>query len=154
MSLHVANSEPLTIWICDNCGNPIDRIQEGYVVWRLINDKYGGFMIVHQDRCDPGSGQGYTHSLALEDFLGAKGLARLLAWLSLGPLRGPSDDRPRVHDLDEYVDLVRRVQTPYYEEARHRFADEDVQYNLGDANEYAPYLPEVLKGIVDKTPGS
>jgi len=42
--------------------------------------------------------------------------------------------------LDEYVDLVRRVQTPHYEEARLRFSDEKTRHWLSDVNEYYPWL--------------
>jgi len=59
----------------------------------------------------------------------------------------------RVGDIDAYVDLVRRLQTPYYEEARARFGEEDVANWLSDANEHYPYLPETLKRIADRSPG-
>lgn len=58
-------------------------------------------------------------------------LAMLLSWLSHGPLVGPSETMPEVHDFDEYVNLVRRLHTPYYEEARGRFSDDDMTLARG-----------------------
>jgi hypothetical protein len=75
-----------------------------------------------------------------------------LSWLSAGPLR--EDGGIRVADMDEYVDLVRRVQTPYYEEARPRFGDEKTYHWLGDANEYYPYLPKTLQRIAEGALGA
>ena len=53
-----------------------------------------------------------------------------------------------VADLDEFVDLVRRFQIPYYEEARRHFSDPEVLDEFAEANEVYPYKPKVLKGIV------
>lgn len=101
-------------------------------------------------RCDPGGAHGYLSSMDLQHFLGPDGLALLLSWLSVGPLKGGGSG-PCVADLDEFVDFVRRVQTPYYEEARPHFGDEHTYYWLGDANEYHPYLPETLQDIAGGT---
>lgn len=137
--------KPLTKWECDVCGDLIESVAEGYVVWRRIEkDKEGDYRIIHQSRFDPGSGE-FMYSLPLEMFMGENGLAMLLSWLSPGPIHGPSDAWPEVHDFDEYVDFARRVHTPYYEEARSRFSDEDVKDRLADSNLYVPYRPETLE---------
>ncbi len=156
---------PLQAWLCDVCGELVtSHSNNGLVVWRT--DRTGGgfrdhdFKIVHKtidsdpepQRCDPGTAQGYNSSLDLDLFLGSNGLAMLLSWLSIGPLKGGGSD-PRVANMDEFVDFVRRVQTPYYEEARSRFDEETTHHWLGDANEYAPYLPETLRSIADGTLG-
>jgi hypothetical protein len=152
----------LRTWTCDTCGELVTSARnDGLVVW-CSNDalQYFGFKIVHKTmksdpepkRCDPGGAEGYTISLDLERFLGASGLAMMLSWLSAGPLKG--DGGIQVADMDEYVDLVRRVQTPYYEEARPRFGDEKTRHWLGDANEYYPYLPEMLQRIAEGTLGA
>lgn len=147
--------DPLTTWTCDTCGEEIDRVVDGYVVWRVVDDekhKYGDYRIVHQERCDPGSNRGFNSSMPLESFLGEEGLAMLLSWLSHGPLVGSSERMPEVNDFDEYVDLVRRLHTPYYEQARARFHEEDVRYRFGDANTYLPYRPEELRSIAEGEP--
>jgi hypothetical protein len=108
------------------------------------------FKIVHKTidgarRCDPG----YPASLDLMHFLGTDGLAMLLSWLSIGPIKGGGRPSIAVTDLDEFVDFVRRVQTPYYEEARPRFGDGKTLDWLSDANEYSPYRPDTLRKIAE-----
>ena len=70
----------------------------------------------------------------------------MLAFLSPGPLIKDREGEPfsRAQDLDEYVDLFRRFQTPWYEEARGRWSDSETQQKLADANEIYPYTPDVL----------
>jgi hypothetical protein len=160
--------EPLTTWLCDTCHEPITaEPNDGMVVWKTRRsgpeeedgNEYYGFMIVHKTissdpaprRCDPGDREGYLGSLDLPKFLGPEGLAMLLSWLSPGPVKGY--DYCRVASLDEFTDLVRRVQTPWYEQARPHFGDELTQHWLGDANEYYPYLPETLRRIAEGTLG-
>lgn len=139
--------QPLTKWRCDVCGELIEGIDRGYVIWRGTS-KSGGpyeFKIIHQAKCDDNS---YTSSGALNDFVGADGLAKLLSFLSVGPLKTAQGQSTRVvGDLDELVDFIRRVQTPYYEEARQRFSEEKVLEHFSDSNEVAPYLQSRLKSI-------
>lgn len=141
-------------WLCDTCGQIIKRARDGYVVWRkpTAQAPTADYRIIHQGQCDPGSSAGFTSSLALTDLLGAEGLAWLLAWLSPGPLLGPSDPQPP-QDLDAYVDLVRRLQTPWYEQARPRFQDTKVLQDLAGANEIYPYLPTTLRRIAERDLG-
>jgi hypothetical protein len=147
--------------VCDSCGDLVTAEENsGIVVWRTDRSDDGNkdfdFKIVHKSiqsdpeprLCDPGARRGYVSNLPLSVFLGPDGLAMLLSWLSIGPLRGGGQS-PRVADMDEFVSFVRRVQTPYYEEARFRFADEDTRQRLDDANEYYPYVPETLRRIAE-----
>jgi hypothetical protein len=140
-------TKPLTAWFCDVCGETVDA-ENGYVVWKTDeNLKSHYFKIIHQDRCDPDGD--YHSSAALKDFLGEDGLAYLLSHLSVGPiiLRRNRKSLCDVADIDEYVDFIRRVQTPYYEEARQKFSDSEVREDFSDANEVSPYLPQNLKRI-------
>ena len=124
--------EPLTRWECDECGGPV-TVKDGYVVWA---DKEGvdhRFRIIHQTICDDNNR--YLSSLPLSDFLGADGLSKLMSFMSYGPL----DDTPgeeiiphRIKDVNLFVDFLRRVQVPYYEEARRWFSD-------GDERESTPH---------------
>ena len=145
------SSTPLTQWSCDVCGEDITDATRGLVVWRRGNNlSHYGFKVVHKSidgrGCDPGASAGYTASLDISAFLGDVGLARLLAFLSPGPLIKDREGEPfsRAQDLDEYVDLFRRFQTPWYEEARGRWSDSETQQKLADANEIYPYTPDVL----------
>lgn len=143
----------LSRWFCDACGASIDSAADGIVVFQrkeLLAAEH--FMIVHKQsapghpRCDP---RGPTRWVDLTTLLGVDGLTYLLSFLSVGPLMGHA--RAGVVDHDGFVDLVRRVQIPFYEEARPQFHEESVQEQLGDANEVYPYLPETLKRIADGT---
>jgi hypothetical protein len=52
-----------------------------------------------------------------------------------------------------FVDLFRRAQTPWYEEARTRFQDSRVLEWFGGNNEHAPYIPKTLEEIAKDTFG-
>jgi len=140
--------KPLTKWYCDVCGQQIDDVERGYVIWKTTNEsKWHGFKIIHQTKCDPDD---YNMSLALHDFLGESGLTILLSQLSIGPIKKRKGQKPRcrIADMDEFVDFVRRVQTPFYEEARRYFSNHDLLEKYSDANEVFPYLPEQLEEII------
>lgn len=137
---------PLQQWICDVCGTVIETPKDGYVIWRSDGDgKDCDFKIIHKSRCDDRS---YPSSGELSDFLGAEGLTCLLSFLTIGPVMidNGGKDRVRVKDMAGFVDFLRRLQVPYYEEARQEFDNKGS--SLGDANEYYPYLPYVLKNMV------
>lgn len=139
-------SEPLSQWYCDVCGELIDRAEDGYVLWKTDGDLLGfDFKIIHKVRCDRG---GYPCSNALDQFLGFDGLTYLMGFLSVGPIKA-AQSQSRVRDLDEFVDFVRRVQIPWYEEARRRFDDEEVQLDYQDGTESAPYRQDALRGIAN-----
>lgn len=145
---------PLTTWICDTCGGTIDNPGRAIVTWRDDHDlRAYEFLLVHKNidgfNCDPGSLAGFSSSLDLDGLLGVDGAAWLLALLSAGPLKEPSDFMPRVKDFDGFVDLFRRLHTPWYEEARQRFNEGSVRDQLSDANEVLPYTERVLKAIAE-----
>lgn len=136
-------SAPLSSWTCDVCGDTIHKVEDGYLIWKNGDDmRAHGFKIIHRGQCDQ---KDHACSGALADFTGPAGLSVLLSHLSMGPLaaaRGAS--HCDVGNLDEFVDLVRRLHVPYYEQARQRFADPDVRDAMRDANEIQPYLPDTL----------
>ena len=86
------------------------------------------------------------------EFLGDKGLAYTLSFLSAGPVQSALGGAPQceISDFDGFVDFLRRVQTPYYEEARRHFRDPDLLDDFADANEVLPYLPDELQRIAAK----
>lgn len=142
---------PLTHWTCDVCGEGITDPNSGLVVWRRgVNLSHYGFKVVHKSigglDCDSGAAAGYTSNLDISAFLGEEGQARLLAFLRPGPLISDREGTSRTHveDTDEYVDLFRRFQTPWYEEARQKWDDSETQQKVADANEVYPYIPDVL----------
>lgn len=137
--------KPLTHWYCDVCGERIEDVKSGYVVWDSVEGH--GFKIIHKKRCDSHE---HNSSKALDEFLGPEGLTYLLAKLSAGPIlkvRGEGSPR-NMPNLDDYVDFVRRVQTPFYEEARRLFGTKKVLDDFCDANQYMPYLSKRLESMI------
>ena len=142
--------QPLTKWYCNVCGKPIEDAKNGYVIWKTTKEsKSHGFKIIHQTKCDR---KDHQASAALTDFLGENGLAYLLAKLSVGPIKKHIGQV--VHcdaaDIDEFVDFMRRVQTPFYEEARRHFGKHALLGDYSDSDEVYPYQPEQLEKIAKK----
>lgn len=130
--------DPLRQWYCDTCGGVIAEPHLGYVIWKMDDEgRNCGFKVIHQSICDR---KGYSLSGDIKSFLGEDGLNHLLSFLSIGPIKTRLREKNvcEVADLDEFVDLMRRMQLPFYEEARRRFSDEDVLYRFADANEEYP----------------
>jgi len=144
---------PLTRWYCDTCGEQIEKAEDGYVIWNDMGPEGPrSYKIIHQGRCD----QRETHnsSAALTDYLGADGLAIATAHVSIGAVKkrmGAGDSAPG--DVDAWVDFVRRVQLPYYEEARRCFGHPEYRERMSDSNEVAPYLEETLKDTIERFGG-
>lgn len=139
--------EPLTAWTCDTCGDLIHEVDSGLAIWNSdASLRKDGFKIVHKgDNCDPDRSM---QSLGLNDLVGQEGQAYLLSWLSYGPIKNHGNF-DRILDLDAYVDLFRRLQTPWYEEARPYFQSETIQEHWGDSNEVAPYDSDSLRRIAE-----
>jgi hypothetical protein len=145
------STKPLTRWSCDVCGDPVTADEnDGYVVWRHIDGQEGDFRIIHKIKCDDDR---YTSSLPLSNFLGSRGLATLTAFLSPGAFIAATYPKEKlnrmgfaIHDQHEFVDFFRRVQLPYYEEARSELwnPSEDTRELWADSGEVSPYLEESL----------
>ncbi len=141
---------PLQQWFCDTCGGVIEKPEDGYVIWRQDKDNLDfDFKIIHQSRCDNSR---YSSSAALGDFLGTEGLNILLSLLSYGQIKSNNGSLGgnSIKDMDEFVDFFRRLQTPYYEEARRHFWNGDLLADFSDANEMYPYQVEVLQRIISE----
>ncbi|UOQ56059.1 hypothetical protein MUN78_10120 [Leucobacter allii] len=105
-----------------------------------------GFEIIHKGRkCDP---EHKGMSLELSDMIGDQGMSTLLSFLSYGPLP-PRRGQPRIADMDEFVDLFRRLQTPGYEEARRHFRNPEVLDAFDGSPEDAAYVPDKLNWIAE-----
>lgn len=145
----MAKLKPLKEWICDVCGD-IVTVEDGYIIWRHTEDLMSefDFKIIHQGKCDI---QHYPSSGALKDFLGTDGLIKLTSFLSHGPIiyNNGMLAQPKIKDIGHFIDFLRRVQVPYYEEARIRFKNRELLNDLSDANEVYPYLEENLRAIIE-----
>lgn len=146
--------EPLNQWVCDKCRKVIESPRDGYFQWLskgddcMFNSQYG-FKIVHADpRChfygQPSEECGYPMS----DFEGNDRYSTLLNFLDPGVLLMKEYRGPRVRDMREFVEIMRRFMIPYYEEARLYFLQ------LPGDDEFAPdtqvYKEENLKRIIEK----
>lgn len=153
MNLNGPTQQPLSQWTCDTCGDLVAVAGDGIVVWRESHDGRAhhptDFRLVHKTgvraRCDPG----FTYSMEIADLLGPAGQSFLLSFLSSGPM-AKSSTFAKVDDLPAFVDLFRRLQTEWYEEARSRFTDPAVRAQFDDGNGFT-YRPEVLLGITTFT---
>lgn len=145
----VPTLRPLEQFVCDVCGDLIENVEDGYVIYRCENYRDCGFKIIHQGRCDDNKA---PKSEALKEFLGARGLIMLTGFLSPGPiiinLTHPEiDESPK--SLDEFTDFFRRVQVPFYEEARQKFNQPGLLHEFHGDNELFPYFEETLRDICD-----
>jgi hypothetical protein len=142
--------KPLGEWICDRCGKIIQSPIEGYGIWDTIeNGQPCNFRIVHQSPCGVCVAKG---SMDLTSFVGPDGLELLLAFLSHGAIKCKTEENSMFppSDMDNFVDFFRRVQTPYYEEARTKFNNPDLLTDFSDEDELRPYLTSTLKKIIAK----
>ena len=96
---------------------------------------------------------GGAHNLIelLGDFLDVPGIQTLLVNLSIGPILKKQGQGPHcsMKDMDEFVDFFRRVQTPYYEEARRLFSNPSLLERYAGANEGLPYMEAQLKHMIE-----
>lgn len=144
----MAIDQPLTTWYCDVCGKRIEDIQKGYLTWKTGDNLHShDFKIIHKINCDLDD---HPVSVPLRNFIGADGLSCLLSHLSLGPimLAHGIESHCDASNIDEFVDLIRRLQTPYYEEARRKFQNQKVMADFSASTEMYPYLPDILEWIV------
>ena len=142
---------PLEQWTCDVCGELIRAPREGMLQWLSgAGELARGFRIVHNAGFSPRGPRNdcYYESktqqfadMHLADMLGAKGLVDVLSFLDPGPFHVPEYRGPRVADLREFAEIMRRLFVPYYEEARQYWdrarADD---FFADDPNELWPYL--------------
>jgi len=150
---------PLKQWICDDCGELIEQPEHGYVEWqydRESNTKHK-FRIVHRGDHSPKKPKDCFYSnaerggdTAMDSVLGDTGRVYLTSWLDPGE-EFTGVNRRSVKSLREWVVLFRRLQVPYFEEARLYFDRAVNDGRLGGANEIYFYLPDHgLKDILEE----
>ena len=122
--------EPLKQWICDSCSQVIESPEQGWLEWLWDQDddrKAHGFKIVHHAMYSPRkSTRGcyhYDDSVRRADdylngYVGKDNLPALLAFLDPGEVIASTYHGPDLKDMREFVEIIRRLHVPYYEEAR------------------------------------
>jgi hypothetical protein len=116
----VIKMKPLKQFVCDECGQIIKNINDGWFEWiDLKGDDIHGFRIVHFSGASPRFKQGkncyYPEHLGISDnhlkyFTGEDGLGYLLSLFER-----------RLRDPKEVIEMIRRLHIPHYEEARFFF---------------------------------
>ena len=152
--------EILKQWICDVCGRIIDNT--GLVVWNASmypdndDEKYFKYKIVHPsgafDEHGNQYGCDYDHSNYplsghLSWFLGGEGLSNLLAMIDVGPLHRDEYEE-QITNMRDFLELFRRVQLPYYEEARLYWEEARRDGYFDGASEVWAYLPRTLENLI------
>jgi len=158
---------PLIEYICDTCGEVIKSPEEGWIEWISKSGLDGekretyGFNIVHHfvysplkdsqpNGCYQHTGKSGRHDLHLHDFIKESTImAHILEFLDVGPYHQPVYKKTDLSDIRQYVETVRRLTIPYYEEARLYWdkAKEDGYFQ--DANEIWIYKVENLKKLIE-----
>lgn len=153
--------EPLKQWICDECGDIINKADEGYLEWTHDeNDLRYRFRIVHHKLYSPNGPEGSCYynngdyhprlDLELSRFVGTGGIIKMLSFIDVGQYHKPEYGGHRVKDLREWVEIFRRMQLPYYEEARFFWTDAEGNGEFDGINEMLIYSPDTLKDIVEE----
>ncbi|MCU6481295.1 hypothetical protein [Arthrobacter sp. A2-55] len=146
---------PLTIWYCDNCKGQITEPHAGTVSWNdptVVSDNVGvvqndfpeKFYILHKGACD--NMQRLPKSHDLNTMLGVNGLQWWAGYLWNGPTTAPMNFVPGV-DLKPAMELLYRLQVPYYEQARRYFNTSYSQY-LTDST--TTFTESTLRGIIER----
>lgn len=140
-------------WICDACGEIIKEAKDGYVQWKCNKEtgQIEDFVIVHHKSASPrknGSCYIYRLDSDLESFLGEHGLVELHSLVDPGEYHA-REYKPLVSNLRKWLDFYKRLQLPYYEEARQYWDKAMHDGYFGDANEIYIYLPNNLKAMIE-----
>ena len=155
---------PLEQWICDGCNELIENPEHGWLEWLSGSQlKQKDFRIVHHVTYSPRKPRGcYAYNnqnvpdgfVILDDyltsFIGDEGLTRLLGFIDVGPFHQQHYSGPYLADLREWVELVRRLTTPYFEEARQYLTQANRDGMLEGLSEVAIYMPSFLGAVVDR----
>jgi hypothetical protein len=157
---------PLNQFFCDTCGEIINSPEQGWIEWISKYDentqtfKTHSFRIVHNyvnspnaDRSNSGCYQhtgatgrhdSHLHSFLNEDYK----MAKILKFLDIGSIHDPDYKGTSITDLREYVEIVRRLTIPHYEEARKYWAEALEDGFFQDANEISVYGINNLKQLI------
>ena len=125
--------KPLTQFYCDCCGAIIKEPSQGRVEWLWVFDQVKADYIAKEHRIIHDAGysphprmncynlyaNGKIVDLPLTQFLDPQtGIAELLSFIDPGPKQEPKYTGPGVKDLRAYIEFMRRLTIPYYEDAR------------------------------------
>lgn len=135
-------------WICDTCGERINNVKDGWVEWQARQNAEGKWIkhsprLVHirptsprRDGCQYdehriyANGRNIVGDLPLESFIGTSGLITLLEFVS-----------DRAFELEESLELIKRIQIPNYDLVRSHF-DEAIAEGVFEPNTKPGYYDQ------------
>lgn len=144
--------KPKEQWICDNCGEVIETVNDGWLEWYIENARKDmsewletGFRIVHNVRCIYNSTELFNEGKSVSDmhldsFVGEDGIAYLLTLF----------EKNRLKDLNELTEIIRRLHLSYYEESRQYWHIAEMDGFFDGANEVSPFLTRTLLEIIGR----
>jgi len=112
--------KPLEEFICDVCGGVIEDLEKG-ILNADSNEtmQYHNFSIVHQGKCDSRAKHVSFH---LNSVVGPNSIGTLINLIHSGPVADPKGTGEiEIADHVEFAEIMRRLQVPYYDEARQYF---------------------------------
>lgn len=159
--------KPLEQFICDTCEKIIEKPSDGMLEWiDYDNDETNSheihsFRIVHQFGASPkpnesnnscfkhnNSEGGSTDNLC--DYLDADNkMARILSFLDEDIYEKTYSDCP-ITDMRNYVNTVRRLTIPYFEEAIQFWNDAKNDGYFANVNDVQVYEADTLKALIVK----
>lgn len=152
----LAIDPPLSLWYCDECGEPITDVGLGGVSWedpteinsetgRLAHDIPTKYFIFHKVRCD--DMQKRTSWDDLSYVAGPLGTQWWAGFLWRGPKAEAMDFVPGV-SVKPALELFYRLFVPYYEQARRHFNSQEAREALTGGTIYTEHT---LKWIIENS---
>ena len=156
---------PLKQWICDTCGELIEKPKDGWLEWYKDEDfKAQGFRICHHAPSSPRRAEGrggpgcYAYDRHkrrldnhLDTFLGPDGMIALLSDVHVGSVLDPHGKSPiEIGDHVSWAETFRRLHVPHYEEARQYFAEAKADDLFDGANQVWPFMQETLLEVIKR----
>jgi hypothetical protein len=155
---------PLKQFVCDTCGKIIEKPEHGWIEWVDDLDKridsFSNFHIVHHASYSPLKGYDgcYKNSLEkgrsdmhLHDFIDDNyKMANILSFLDVGSYHAPKYEKTKIADMRQYVEIVRRLTIPYYEEARLYWEKAKQDGYFEDKSEILIYAVNHLKELINE----
>lgn len=148
--------EPLKQWYCDGCGGIINSSEDGYLEWIGPIGAPEGFKVIHNTGGPSGSCSHYVKHRYLKDmplthYTGENALAALLPFFDVGEYLDPDGNSlNNLKDQREFVELIKRLLIPYYEDARLHFHEASYDGLFDGANEVTVSQPRLMKEIAEK----
>lgn len=127
-------------WICDSCGEKIDKLEDGYLQWLNVNKSNERIsknikIVHHNNDCQFNEREEFLTNnatvgdMSLEYFAGPDGLTRLLEMISDNMFE----------DKEEILEIIKRIHIPGYEKTRPYF-EKAVRENIFEPNTKLKYF--------------